>query len=49
MNSDLSIQELTQRFADELAQRNRQQLDQAQAENNGETSFRPGSPRPWSG
>ena len=34
MNSDLSIQELTQRFADELAQRNRQQLDQAQAENN---------------
>ena len=34
MNSDLSIQELTQLFADELAQRSRQQLDQAQAENN---------------
>jgi chromosome segregation ATPase len=34
MNSDLSIQELTQRFADELAQRSRQPLDQAHAENN---------------
>jgi len=33
MNSDLSIQELTQRFADELAQRSRQQLNQAEAEN----------------
>ena len=34
MNSDLSIQERTQRFADELAQRSRQPLDQAHAENN---------------
>lgn len=33
MNLDLSIQELTQQFAAELAQRSRQQLDRAEAEN----------------
>jgi hypothetical protein len=33
MNPDLSIQELTQRFAAELVQRSRQQLDRAEAEN----------------
>jgi hypothetical protein len=32
MNSDLSIEELTQRFAAELVQRSRRQLDQVQAE-----------------
>jgi len=33
MNPDLSIQELTRLFADELVQRSRQQLDQVEAEN----------------
>lgn len=33
MNPDLSIQELTQRFAAELAQRSREPLDRAEAEN----------------
>jgi len=33
MNPDLSIQELTQRFAAELVQRSRQQLDRAEVEN----------------